>query len=158
MAEDFAARAWELMEKIRTCMLITWDGHAQRARPMSAVVNREEHAVYFLTDVRQGFVEQMEQFPTVTLAFADTGSEKYVTASGRGEVSNDRAKIKELWSPYAKAWFDSSDDQNIRVIKFSPHEAEFWDMPGRLVTSVKMLAAAATNMRPNLGETRKVTM
>ncbi|MBV9571315.1 MAG: pyridoxamine 5'-phosphate oxidase family protein [Alphaproteobacteria bacterium] len=158
MAEDHVARAWELMERIRTCMLVTWDGQAQRARPMSAIVKREEHAVYFLTDVRQPFVDQLQRYPTITLAFADIGAEKYVTASGRGAVSDDRAKIKELWSPYSKAWFDSSDDPNIRVLTFSPEEAELWDMPGRFMTSVKMLAAAATNTRPNLGDTAKVEL
>lgn len=158
MAEDHVARAWELMEKIRTCMLITWDGQAQRARPMSAIVKCEEHAVYFLTDVRQPFVDQLERYPTITLAFADIGSEKYVTASGRGAVSSDRAKIKELWSPYAKAWFDSSDDPNISVLTFTPDDAELWDMPGRFLTSVKMLAAAATSTRPNLGDTARVNL
>jgi general stress protein 26 len=158
MADDDVKRAWQLMEKIRTCMLITWDGKAQRARPMAAMVKEAEHTIYFLTDVRHESVEQMEQFPIVTLAFADTGSEKYVTTSGRGEVSSDRAKIKELWSAYAKAWFDSSDDPNIRVLKVIPDDAEYWDMPGRLVTSIKMLTAAATNTRPNLGDVEKVRM
>jgi general stress protein 26 len=158
MAEDHVKRAWELMEKIRTAMLITWDGHAQRARPMAAKVDRDEHAIYFLTDARHHSVEQMEKFPTVTLAFADTGAEKYVTTSGKGVVSNDRAKIKELWSAYAKAWFDSSDDPNIRVLKIAPEDAEIWDAPGKLVTSVKMLVAAATNTRPEIGENRKVTL
>jgi general stress protein 26 len=158
MAEDHVKRAWDLMEKIRTAMLITWDGHAQRARPMAATVDRGEHAIYFLTDAHHHSVEQMEKFPTVTLAFADTGAEKYVTTSGKGVVSNDRAKIKELWSPYAKAWFDSSDDPNIRVLKIAPDDAEIWDAPGKLVTSVKMLVAAATNTRPEIGENRKVTL
>ena len=158
MAEDHAARAWELMEKIRTCMLVTWDGQAQRARPMSAIAKREEHTVYFLTDARADLAAQMERFPTVTLAFSEPASEKYVTTSGHGEVSNDRAKIKELWSPYAKAWFDSADDPNIRVLKVTPQDAEFWDMPGRLVSSVKMLTAAATNTRPDLGEVQKVRL
>src|ERR1700744_3349458 len=94
MSDDNVVRAWNLMEEIRTCMLITWDGRAQRARPMAATVKPAEHAIYFLTDARHDSVEQMEQFPTVTLAFADTGAEKDGTISGKGEVSNDRAKIK----------------------------------------------------------------
>jgi general stress protein 26 len=158
MSNDEIIRAWNLMEEIRTCMLVTWDGTAQRARPMAATVRPAEHAIYFLTDARHDSVEQMEHFPVVTLTFADPSSEKYVTTSGRGEVLNDRAKIKELWSPYAKAWFDSSEDPNIRVLKVSPGDAEIWDMPGRAVTSVKMLVAAATNTRPELGGNKKMTL
>ena len=29
-------RIWELAEKIRICMFVTWDGERQRARPLSA--------------------------------------------------------------------------------------------------------------------------
>ena len=43
--DDNVVRAWNLMESIRTCMLITWDGHAQRARPMAATVKPAEHAI-----------------------------------------------------------------------------------------------------------------
>jgi hypothetical protein len=36
--------------------------------------------------------------------------------------------------------------------------AEFWDSPGKIVTSVKMAAAALTGAKPNLGENRKVVL
>jgi general stress protein 26 len=156
--DDHIIHAWNMMEKIGTAMLITWDGHAQRARPMAATVKPAEHAIYFLTDARREKVEQIEQFPVVTLAFADTSGEKYVVTTGRAEVSDDRTKIKELWSPFAKAWFDSENDPNIRVLKVSPTDAELWDTPGKLIVSAKMLVAAATNTRPDVGENRKVTM
>jgi general stress protein 26 len=103
-------------------------------------------------------VEQIEEFPRVTLAFADTGGQKYVVVTGLAVVSNDRAKIKDLWSPFAKAWFESENDPNIRVLEFSPDEAELWDSPGTLITTVKMLSAAATGTRPDVGENRKVTL
>ena len=46
-------RAWELMKKIGYAMLVTRDGDRLRARPMAAYVEREEDAIYFLTDARQ---------------------------------------------------------------------------------------------------------
>ena len=36
--------------------------------------------------------------------------------TGTAVVSNDRAKIKELFSTPAKAWWESADDPNIRVL------------------------------------------
>jgi general stress protein 26 len=158
MSDDHVTHAWNLMNKIGTAMLITWDGHAQRARPMAATVKPAEHAIYFLTDARREKVEQIEEFPRVTLAFADTGGQKYLVVTGLAVVSNDRAKIKDLWSPFAKAWFESENDPNIRVLKFSPDDAELWDSPGTLITTVKMLSAAATGTRPDVGENRKVTL
>lgn len=159
MQDDHVIHVWNLMEKIGTAMLITWDGQAQRARPMAATVRPAEHAIYFLTDARREKVEQVEQFPRVTLAFSDTGGQKYVVTTGIASVSNDRAKIKDLWSPFAKAWFESENDPNIRVLKVSPSEAEMWDSPGTLITTEKMLAAAASGSKhPDVGENRKMML
>lgn len=157
-SDDHASRAWELMEKIGTCMLVTWDGTRNRARPMATTAAKDEHAIYMLADQRQEKTEELERFPLVILTFADHGGTKYVACSGRVTISNDRAKIKELWSPFAKAWWDSSDDPNIRVLKVSPEEAEVWDGPGRLTATVKMLAAAATNTRPDMPEVSKTPL
>jgi general stress protein 26 len=70
-------------------------------------------------------------------------------------VSNDRAKVKQLFSTPAKAWWDSADDPNIRVLKITPDDAEFWDSPGTVISFVKMAAAAVSNTRPAIGESAK---
>jgi general stress protein 26 len=151
-------RVWELMKKITFCMLASWDGQRPHARPMSTYVRRDENAVYFLTDVRRHKDDEIAKFPQVCLAFADTGGQKYVSVSGNGTVSNDRGKIKELWGMEAKAWWDSAEDPNIRLLKVTPLEAEYWDSPGTIVSYIKMAAAAATGGRPDIGENRKVAM
>lgn len=158
MSHDEPTHVWELMEKIGTCMLVTWDGESQRARPMAAHVEPKEDAVYFLTDVNREKIDQIEKFPKVLLTFANPGAQKYVALSGRAEVLNDRVKIKALWSPFAKAWWDSADDPSIRVLRIAPAEAELWDSPGTLIATVKMLSAAATGTRPEMGENKKVAM
>src|SRR3954467_8789480 len=42
-------KAWDLMEEVQICMLVTHDGSNLRARPMGAYVRRHENAIYFLT-------------------------------------------------------------------------------------------------------------
>jgi hypothetical protein len=69
-----------------------------------------------------------------------------------------RAKIKELFSTPAKAWWKSAEDPNIRVLKITPDDAEFWDSPGTIISYVKMAAAAVTGTRPDIGENRKISM
>lgn len=64
----------------------------------------------------------------------------------------------ELWEPTAKAWWDSAENPNIRVLKVTPVEAQYWDGPGKVVSMVKMMMAAATGTKPKLGENRKVAM
>lgn len=151
-------RAWELMEKIGFAMLVTQNAGKLRSRPMSAYVDRKADAVYFLTDARQHKDDEIQQNPNVNLAFADAGDQKYVSVSGTAAVSNDRAKIKELFTTTAKAWWDSADDPNIRVLKFSPEEAEYWDSPGTVISYVKMATAAMTGSRPDIGTNRKVAI
>lgn len=157
-AAEATDRIWELADQIGTCMFVTWDGERQRARPLVARVTREEHALFFLTDVDGMKDDQIEEFPTVTMAFADVKSNKYVAVTGRASVSNDRARIEALWNPGYKAFWESSDDPGIRVITVVPEDAELWDSPNRLVAGIKMAAAAVTGAKVALGENRKVVM
>ena len=161
MANDNAKnidRAWELMKKIGFAMLVTRDGDKLRSRPMSAYLEREENTIYFLTDARHHKDEEIARNAGVNLSFADASSQKYISVTGNASVSNDRAKIKELFSTPAKAWWSSADDPNIRVLKITPDDAEYWDSPGSVISYVKMAAAAVTGTRPNIGDNRKVTM
>ena len=151
-------RAWELMKRIGYAMLVTRDGDKLRSRPMAAFVEHDEGAVYFLTDARHHADDEIARSPIVNLAFADTGSQKYVSVTGKASVSNDRDKIRELFATPARAWWDNADDPNIRTLKIVPDDAEFWDSPGKLVTYVKMAAAIVSGTRPDLGDKRKVAM
>lgn len=161
MANDTAKdvdRAWTLMDKIGFAMLVTRDGAKLRARPMAAFVERNDNAIYMLTDARRHKDEEIAQHPDINLSFADTGGQKYVSVTGTATVSNDRTRIKQLFSTSARAWWDSADDPNIRVLKITPDDAEFWDSPGTMVSYVKMAAAAVTGSRPDVGTNRKVAI
>ena len=151
-------RVWELMKKIGFAMLVTHDGDKLRARPMSAYVERDENTIYFLTDARRHKDEEIARNPGINLSFADAGSQTYVSLTGTASVTNDRARIKDLFSTAAKAWWDSPDDPNIRVLKITPDDAEFWDSPGTVVSYVKMAAAAISGNRPEIGDHRKVSL
>jgi general stress protein 26 len=161
MTNDNAAnvdRVWELMKKIGFAMLVTSDGGKLRARPMSAYLERENNAICFLTDARHHKDEEIAANPNVNLAFADVGSQKYVSVTATATISNDRARIKQLFSTPAKAWWDSADDPNIRLLEVMPDDAEFWDSPGTVISYAKMAAAAVTGSRPDLGDNSKVAM
>jgi general stress protein 26 len=151
-------RTWELMKKIGFAMMVTRDGEKLRARPMAAYLDRDANTIFFLTDARRHKDDEIAADPQINLSFADSGDMKFVSVSGTAAVSNDRAKIKELFSTPAKAWWDSAEDPNIRVLKFTPDEAEYWDSPGTVISYVKMAAAAVSGTRPDLGTNRKVSI
>ncbi|MGE7471222.1 pyridoxamine 5'-phosphate oxidase family protein [Bosea sp. NPDC003192] len=153
-------RAWELIEEIGLCMLVSHDegGEILRARPMSAHPRRDEDAIYFLTDLRSHKDDEIEINETVCLCFSGSGSHTYVSVSGTANLLDDRLRVAELWSPAARAFWESKDDPNIRILKVRPSLAEFWDSPGKIVTTVKMAAAAISGSRPDLGSNRKVLL
>ena len=151
-------RVWDLAGKIQVAMLASWDGEKLHSRPMSAHLERKENAIYFLADKRNTKSDDLKKFPRVCLAFGDASDQKYVSISGDSSVSDDRAKIKELWNAWAKAWWESADDPNICVLKVVPVEAEYWDTPGTIINTIKMAAAIATGDRPQIGEKKKVAM
>lgn len=151
-------RIWELAEKIDIGMFTTWDGQQQHSRPLSARVRRDEHAVYFLVDAGGEKNAQIEEFPTVSCAWADNGNYKYALMSGKAVISNDRAKIAELWSDFDKAWWDDETDPTIRILKLTPENGELWDSPGKAVALAKMVVAAVTGDAPKMGDNAKVQL
>src|SRR5690606_13087644 len=108
-------RVWELAEKIDFCMFGTWDGDKQHARPLSSRPRREEHAIYFLVSAQGHKNLEIEKFPNVNLSYADTRAMDFVSISGEASLSNDRARIAELWSEFDKAWWDDTNDPDIRL-------------------------------------------
>ena len=76
--------------------------------------------------------------------------------TGTARVSNDRAKIKELWRSPDKAWWGLADDPAIRVIVVEAEDAEIWKGPNRLIAGAKLLTAAVTGAKVDFGESKKV--
>jgi general stress protein 26 len=153
-------RVWDLIDTIKFAMLVTHDGEGDelRARPMHAHGRREDDAIYFLTDRRHQKDDEIQINDNICLAFADTGGQRYLSVTGTATVLDDRARIHDLWEASDKAFWDDEHDPDIRVLRVRPSMAEFWDSPGRIVTSVKMAAAALTGAKPELGDNRKVAL
>src|ERR1041384_5720581 len=107
-SDEAENRIWELAKDIDICMFVTWDGEYNRARPLSARVDRDENAIYFLVNDDSAKSKQLSQYPKVTLAWSDSSHYKYVTISGPATVSNDRAKIAQLWEKTDAAWWDNA--------------------------------------------------
>jgi len=151
-------RVWELAKHIDICTFTTWDGKEQRSRPLSARVKRDEHAIYFLVDVAGHKNAEIQQFPHVSLAFADNGKHNYVTIVGEATLSNDRAKIAELWTDFDRAWWEDENEPDIRLITVEPTGAELWDGPNQFLAAAMMLASAVTGAAPSFGDNAKVML
>lgn len=142
-AED-VARIWNFMEKQRTAFLVTISAAGPHARPMAAIVHKDEALIWFLTDVATTKDGEIAADNRVAVVFTDAGS-SHVSVSGTAEIVDDRALVKSLWSTAAQAfWPDGPDSPRVVAIKVTPRSAELWDGPSKLVATVQMAAALAT--------------
>ena len=151
----------ELIKNIRICMMTTAaeDGSFD-SRPMASHKGNFDGTIWFLTRGESGKVHEVQNDGHVSLLYADADNSKYVSMKGRASVSEDKAKIHELWNPMYKAWFPGGeDDPSIAVLRVDVTEAQYWEASSsRLVRGAKYLAAAVTGGATNLGEQGKVTM
>lgn len=90
----------------------------------------------------------------VNVAYSKPDDNTYVSVSGTGSISKDRAKIEELWSPILKAWFpDGLEDPKICLLKVQVEEAEYWDAPSsKIVQIAGFIKALATGQEADYGD------
>lgn len=158
--QDAQDRVWSLIKEISIAMVVTHDGHGDhlRARPMAARPSPDDQAIFFLTDANAGKDAEVNRNSNVCLGFADVKRQKYLSVTGQAEISNDRAKIREIWSVADKAFWKDENDPAIRLLRVSPSAAEYWDGPGLVLSTVKMIGAALSGGKPDFGTSKKVEL
>lgn len=160
MSETDLDRVWEIMEDISICMVTTHAGGHMRSRPMHAIPDRDENAIYFITDTRGAKDEEIAAAPDVCLGFADIGDNTYLSITGFAVMLRDPITAEELWSTEAQAWWPRGPrDPAVRVLRVEPEQAEFWDTRGNSITvALRLLAARMSGRQPDLGVSRKVNV
>jgi len=121
----------DIIEDFRVAMLISvGSDNLIHARPMAVARHEEETGnVYFATSAVNGKTAEIENNPQTGLTLQSDN--QFVSLSGQSVVLNDRAMIRELFSPAWEAWFPEGAEQvDIRLIKFSPEKGEYWDLSG----------------------------
>ena len=150
----------DLIKGIKICMLTTvaQDG-SLRSRPMSTQDAEFDGDLWFFTYDNEGKATEIERIPAVNVAYADTGKQRYVSASGTASLVHDRAKMEQFWNPLLKAFFpDGLETPNIALIKVAVEEAEYWESDGRIASLLQFAKAALTGTEAEPGENRKLTL
>jgi general stress protein 26 len=65
----------------------------------------------FFTRTDSSKVPEIKKHSQVNVSFSDPSHQSYVSVNGHAEVIQDKAKAKELWNPYLKAWFVLSSSE-----------------------------------------------
>ncbi len=119
----------EILNSFSTAMLVTRRDRELRSRPMAIAEVSEDGAIWFLTSIESGKLEEITDEPFVNLSMQDESS--YLSVSGTVMATRDREKVEELWSAADKIWFpEGKDDPSIIVMEVVPTYAEYWDHSG----------------------------
>lgn len=148
----------ELIEEIRTVMLVTSDTDGlMQARPMS-VLAVEGDTVWFFADANSPKIFEIDQDQGVLLTAAHPSRQDYVSARGVARVVQDMAKKKQLWTEMARLWFPNGvESPNLVLIAVDLIGAEYWDSPASVARlAIGYVQALVAKKTPEIGDNAKV--
>ena len=157
---DDTETLWSLLGDHAICMLVTRGADGLRARPMTALPDREAGTIFFIAGTDGAKDEEIAQDPDVCVTLARPSKNDYVSLTGRARVVDDVDTLRRLWNPGADAWFpDGPESPDVTLIRVDPVAGEYWEGTGsRVLAGLRMLEAKATGERPDLGRSAKVSL
>jgi general stress protein 26 len=153
---------YALVEDINTAMMTTRrsDGHL-RSRAMANQRRAAGADLWFVTTDGSAKLADLAQDPHLNLSYYRDSNREWVSVSGTAAISQDRAKIRELYAPDWKMWFPdegdprhgSPDDPRMVLIGVTVHAAEFLEVnKPRPVLLFELVKGWLTGSEPELGE------
>jgi len=127
---------------------------ALHARPMLLVRLEADASLVFLTHVSSQKTTDVRRDPRVNITFVSDKGDRYVSVSGRANITHDAARMRELWNPTYRAWFPhGTDDPDSAVFTVAIDRVDYWDVPtSRLVRLWGVVRAVATGQVAEAGE------
>ncbi len=117
--------------------------------------------IWFVGDITSDVVKDIQDNNNVGLSYATQDGKNYVSISANAELSDDKDKLEELWSPMYSAFFEQGkDDPNVQLIKVVPHGIECWISGSSTINMFKMAVAAVQEGKTaeDIGETFKISL
>ncbi|MCE3281282.1 MAG: ral stress protein [Chitinophagaceae bacterium] len=143
-----------LAKEIDFCMFCTNLGEAPfSTRPMSTRDVDDEGNIWFFSRADSNKNLELKQDDQVQLLYAKPGSSEFLSVYGHADVTRDRNKAAELWSFFAKTWFNEGvDDPELTIIRVRPAESYYWDTKSnKLVSLISIVAGAVTGKEMDSG-------
>jgi len=105
---------YELIDDIEIALMTTRRSDGRLVtRPMATQDQGPLGDLWFVTNIETDKVDELEFDPNVCLGYCDNSSKAWVSVSGTAEISQDRARIRELHEDHWKAYFgDEGGDRD----------------------------------------------
>lgn len=146
---DLKQEFWSRLDDVQAGLLATDD---TRPVPMSPMPDKAAKAIWFITAAGSSAARAAKSGGEASFHVADPNENFYSNVSGTLEASDDSAKLDELWSAMAAAWFpDGREDEAVRLVKFTPRRAEIWANKGGAAYLYEIAKANLTDSKPDVG-------
>ena len=89
-------RIWDIIERVRVCMLTTQAGGRLRARPLEARPDRKAGLIFAVTDVHSAKQDEIEAAPDVALVVIDAKAKAYLSITACACVMRDTPRSRKF--------------------------------------------------------------
>lgn len=134
----------QLAEDARICMFTTFANTLPLpSRPMALQTVDDDGTMHFFSAASSEKNHELASNPHAQLIFANVGNNEFLNIYGKAVISRDRAKIKELWTDWAKAWFQGgAEDPDLTLISVTPQSCDYWDTKHNKVIALLKIATS----------------
>ncbi|KAG8705835.1 hypothetical protein FRC12_009206 [Ceratobasidium sp. 428] len=157
----------EILATAKTGMLTTRGTNGELHSRAMAPASTEGLHFTFIANNDSYKTDEMEANPQVNVSFFDPGSNHWVSVAGTATLSQDREKIKKLWSPFVRAWFGDlgdgvhkgdENDPRVVIIDVNPSEIRYWySTRTKVGAAIEVATSAVTGNVASPGELRTIT-
>ena len=142
----------EIMKETRIAVLTyVSPAGALVSTPMGTQDFEDPGTTWFLTERDTDKVRAIEADPRVNVAYSSDAG--WVSLSGTARISDDRAKLKELWDASAGAFMTGGPEDATNVlIEIDGDTAEYWESPGKITSVIEIAKGMIGRGTPDLGD------
>lgn len=143
---------WRELEKLHAGMLGV-EGSGQHLQPMAHHVDREGRKLWFLTKRDTDLVQALHPGAKAHFAVISKAQDFHACMSGPLRVSDDRAKLDEIWSAVSAAWYEGGkEDPELTMLALDLESAAVWASTANTLAFAWQIAKAnATDSMPDVG-------
>ena len=125
--------------------------------PMATQEFEHPGTTWFITQRSTDKVTALGADPRVNVSYHSEAG--WVSLSGTARVSEDRAKLRELWDAGAEAFLPGSpDDEENVLLQVDGATAEYWESPGKVTAAVQLVKGLLSDARPDMGDNDTVSL
>jgi general stress protein 26 len=159
-------KLYALIDEIEIAMMTTRrpDGHLE-SRAMATQKSAAGADLWFVASEETGKIRDLRADPHVNLAYYKDRTREWISVSGLATLSDDRAKIRELYASDWKMWFadegdprhGTPDDPRLVLIGVDIHAAVFLEVDKpQPVVLYELAKGWLTGDMPDVGEMHRI--